>query len=600
MVRMTDKTKRFGVYQRLLTAGHNELSLNAFTPEPERDTEGKLIPCPAPPIKLNIVEALRLLKPYVSVRFMDQVKSVIPLALYLALFQILFLQHMVEDSWVITGGLFAVITGLMFFTEGLQLGLMPFGTIIGSQLPRKSPMPLVLFITMLLGIGVTFAEPAIGALKAAGENVAVERAPYLYAMLNDWSEALVLVIGASVGLAAVVGTLRFLYGWSLKPLIYAALLPVLTLTVVASFDPELQKIVGLAWDCGAVTTGPVTVPLVLALGIGIASAAGKGDSGLSGFGIVTMASLFPVIGVLILSMYVSYTLTPEEIIAAAGQVAQTTQVVQPAWYESSPGEEIVLGVRAILPLVLFLFAVLTLVLKEKLERQGEILYGITLTIIGMCIFNLGLTYGLSKLGANAGNLVPTAFMEVSGMSGSPLYTYAVGLSLALAFAWFLGFGSTLAEPALNALGVTTEKLTNGVFKKKTLINAVSIGVGFGIAVGVAKLIFDLPLVWLILPGYLLAIVLTFFSTEEFVNVAWDSAGVTTGPITVPLVLAMGLGLGNATHAVEGFGILCMASIGPIIAVLITGLWARYKARVQTEAAARLSPETHKIEAEAIL
>ncbi len=597
---MTDKTKRFGVYQRLLTAGHNELSLNAFTPEPERDTEGKLIPCPAPPIKLNIVEALRLLKPYVSVRFMDQVKSVIPLALYLALFQILFLQHMVEDSWVITGGLFAVITGLMFFTEGLQLGLMPFGTIIGSQLPRKSPMPLVLFITMLLGIGVTFAEPAIGALKAAGENVAVERAPYLYAMLNDWSEALVLVIGASVGLAAVVGTLRFLYGWSLKPLIYAALLPVLTLTVVASFDPELQKIVGLAWDCGAVTTGPVTVPLVLALGIGIASAAGKGDSGLSGFGIVTMASLFPVIGVLILSMYVSYTLTPEEIIAAAGQVAQTTQVVQPAWYESSPGEEIVLGVRAILPLVLFLFAVLTLVLKEKLERQGEILYGITLTIIGMCIFNLGLTYGLSKLGANAGNLVPTAFMEVSGMSGSPLYTYAVGLSLALAFAWFLGFGSTLAEPALNALGVTTEKLTNGVFKKKTLINAVSIGVGFGIAVGVAKLIFDLPLVWLILPGYLLAIVLTFFSTEEFVNVAWDSAGVTTGPITVPLVLAMGLGLGNATHAVEGFGILCMASIGPIIAVLITGLWARYKARVQTEAAARLSPETHKIEAEAIL
>ena len=600
MVRMTDKTKRFGVYQRLLTAGHNELSLNAFTPEPERDTEGKLIPCPAPPIKLNIVEALRLLKPYVSVRFMDQVKSVIPLALYLALFQILFLQHMVEDSWVITGGLFAVITGLMFFTEGLQLGLMPFGTIIGSQLPRKSPMPLVLFITMLLGIGVTFAEPAIGALKAAGENVAVERAPYLYAMLNDWSEALVLVIGASVGLAAVVGTLRFLYGWSLKPLIYAALLPVLTLTVVASFDPELQKIVGLAWDCGAVTTGPVTVPLVLALGIGIASAAGKGDSGLSGFGIVTMASLFPVIGVLILSMYVSYTLTPEEIIAAAGQVAQTTQVVQPAWYESSPGEEIVLGVRAILPLVLFLFAVLTLVLKEKLEQPGEIIYGITLTIIGMCIFNLGLTYGLSKLGANAGNLVPTAFMEVSGMSASPLYTYAVGLSLALVFAWFLGFGSTLAEPALNALGVTTEKLTNGVFKKKTLINAVSIGVGFGIAVGVAKLIFDLPLVWLILPGYLLAIVLTFFSTEEFVNVAWDSAGVTTGPITVPLVLAMGLGLGNATHAVEGFGILCMASIGPIIAVLITGLWARYKARVQTEAAARLSPETHKIEAEAIL
>jgi Protein of unknown function (DUF1538) len=597
---MTDSHRRFGDFQRALTAGREKLSINAFNPELERDADGSLLPYSYPRIKLNTVEALRLLEPYVSVRFMDQVKAVVPLALYLALFQILFLQNMVEDSWVITGGLFAVIAGLMFFMEGLQLGLMPFGTIIGSQLPRKSPLPLVLFIALLLGIGVTFAEPAIGALKAAGGNVMVDKAPYLYVLLNDWSEVLVLVVGACVGMAVVVGTLRFLYGWSLKPLIYASLAPVLILTVLAAFDPELQKIVGLAWDCGAVTTGPVTVPLVLSLGVGIAAAAGKGDSGLSGFGIVTLASLFPIIGVLILSMYVSYTLTPEEIIESARQAAASAHAVVPAWYERSPGAEIILGVRAILPLVLFLFVVLTLVLKEKLENKGEIFYGIVLTVIGMCIFNLGLTYGLSKLGANAGSLLPTAFMEVSGVSDSPLYVYVVGLTLALAFAWFLGFGATLAEPALGALGITTEKLTNGVFKKKTLINAVSIGVGCGIAIGVAKLIFDLPLVWLILPGYLLAIVLTFFSTEEFVNVAWDSAGVTTGPITVPLVLAMGLGIGNATHAVEGFGILCMASIGPIITVMITGLWARYKVKAQTRAATRALSMRPNQEAEAIL
>ena len=285
-----------------------------------------------------------------------------------------------------------------------MIGSVPDGRTC-SQLPRKSPLPLVLFITLLLGIGVTFAEPAIGALKAAGGNVVVERAPYLYAMLNDWSDVLVMVVGASVGLAAVVGTLRFLYGWSLKPLIYASFLPLLALTVVAAFGPELQNIIGLAWDCGAVTTGPVTVPLVLSLGIGIAAAAGKGDSGLSGFGIVTLASLFPIIGVLLLSLYLSYTLTPEEIITAAKQTAAAAQLTQPAWYESSPGEEIVLGVRAILPLVLFLFVVLKLVLKEKLERQGEIIYGIALAVIGMCIFNLGLTYGLSKLGAGAGGPV---------------------------------------------------------------------------------------------------------------------------------------------------------------------------------------------------
>ena len=172
--------------------------------------------------------------------------------------------------------------------------------------------------------------------------------------------------------------------------------------------------------------------------------------------------------------------------------------------------------------------------------------------------------------------------------------------IALAFAWFLGYGATIAEPALNALGVTTNELTNGVFKKKTLIYAVSVGVAFGIALGLARLIFDLPLLWLIVPGYLVAIVLTYLSDETFVNVAWDSAGVTTGPITVPLVLAMGLGFGNATNAVEGFGILCMASIGPIIAVLTTGIWASFQANRQLKATRRETEISPGKEAQAIL
>lgn len=594
---------RFGDYQRVSRGGRDVISLDDvidLRPKLERDAKGNVIPYQVPRLRLTTAETFRLLSPYVSVRFMEQIKAVVPLAVYLALFQILFLRHVVEDSWVITGGLFAVIVGLMFFMEGLKLGLMPFGTVIGSNLPRKSPLPVVLLITLLLGIGVTFAEPAIGALQAAGQNVSVERAPYLYALLNFWSTELVLVVGFSVGLAAVIGTLRFLYSWSLKPLIYGSLVPLLALTMYASVDPEIRNVIGLAWDCGAVTTGPVTVPLVLSLGIGIAAAAGKGESGLSGFGIVTLASLFPIIGVFLLAFYVSYTVAPAEIIEIARQAAEAARAVEPRWFERSPGVEIVLGVRAILPLALFLFLVLKLVVKEELENQGEIFYGIGLTIVGMCIFSLGLTYGLSKLGGSAGGLVPTAFMQIPGVPGSPIYVYSVGLILALVFAWVLGFGATIAEPALNALGVTTENLTNGVFKKKTLINAVSVGVAFGIAIGLARLIFDLPLTWLLVPGYLLAVVLTFFSTEEFVNIAWDSAGVTTGPITVPLVLAMGLAFGNATNAVEGFGILCMASIGPILTVLITGLWAQYQARARALAETQVPFATTEQEAKAIL
>ena len=590
---------RFGEYQRRLRARRKEVSFNAAIPKPEWDTNGELIPHRPERIKLNASEAYQLLRPYVSVRFMEQVKAVVPLAIYLILFQVLILQQLEADYWIITAGLFAVIAGLMFFMEGLKLGLMPFGTVIGSTLPRKSSLPVVLLVTLLLGIGVTFAEPAIGALKAAGQNVSVEQAPYLYALLNDWSDVLVLVVGASVGLAAVLGTLRFLYGWSLKPMIYLALAPVLGLTLYAAFDPQLQTIVGLAWDCGAVTTGPVTVPLVLSLGIGIAAAAGKGESGLSGFGIVTLASLFPITGVLLLAMYLSFTLSPEQIIEAARLASAAAGDSLIPWYERTPGVEIILGIRAILPLVIFLFLVLRFVLRERLKNPGEIFYGIGLAIFGMCIFNLGLTYGLSKLGGDVGSLVPAAFTVIPDMAVSPIYLYGIGVTLALLFGWALGFGATLAEPALNALGETTENLTNGVFRKKTLLMAVSLGVAFGIAAGLAKLIFDLPLVWLIVPGYLLAIVLTFFSSEEFVNIAWDSAGVTTGPITVPLVLAMGLGIGNAMNAVEGFGILCLASIGPIVSVMITGLWARYKASAQAEAARQQTKVPQEQEAQAL-
>ena len=591
---------RLSDVQRAYYSDHVEVSLNDVVPLPERDAEGRPIPVPVEPVSLTAAETVGVIWPYVSVRFMDQVRSVVPLAVYLALFQLLILNQVVEDAWLITGGLFAVIVGLLFFMEGLAKGLMPLGELIGSGLPRRSPLPVVLFITLLLGIGVTFAEPAIGALQAAGSNVSVERAPYLYAMLNEFAGTLVLVVGAAVGLAAVLGTLRFLYGWSLKPLIYLALAPVLALTIYASTDPDLTATLGLAWDAGAVTTGPVTVPLVLSLGIGIAAAAGKGESGLSGFGIVTMASLFPILGVLLLAFYVSATASPDEIMAAAAAAASGIGAAQPAWYERSPGLEIVLGVQAILPLVVFLFLVQRLVLREPLAHVGEVLYGILLTIIGMCIFNIGLTYGLSQLGTNAGSLVPSAFMAIEAVKESPMYVYAVGLTIAIAFAWLLGFGATIAEPALNALGATAEDLTNGVFKKKTLIYAVSVGVAFGIAIGLCKLIFDWQLVWMIVPGYALAIVLTVISDETFVNVAWDSAGVTTGPVTVPLVLAMGLGFGNATDAIEGFGILCMASIGPIITVMLTGLWSRYQVHRERRAALRAPAAAVPAEAEGVI
>ena len=577
------QTIRYSEYLRNASLIEHQISYNLLTPEISFDANGKIIPYVAPPVTLSALDVFRLIKTHFQGRFMEQSRVVIPLAVYLILFLVFVLNQMVGAPWSMAFGLFGVILGLMLFLEGLKLGLMPLGETIGHTLPRKSVLPAVLAIAFSLGVGVTFAEPAIGALRTAGLLVSVETAPYLYTILNDWSGALILVVGCGVGLAAVLGTLRFIYGWSLKPMIYITLVPALGLSLYVSIHPELQKVLGLAWDCGAVTTGPVTVPLVLSLGIGIATSAGKGNATISGFGIVTLASLFPIIGVLGLAIFIVASVPVETIILAATHSSPAS--VAPTWYETTPGREIMYGLRAILPLVLFLYLVMKLMLGEKIRHAGIIGYGIVLTVVGMCIFNLGLTYGLSRLGNESGSLLPAAFTSIAAVEASPLYIYMIGLLLALAFAWFLGFGATLAEPALNTLGLTVQNLTQGVFKKSTLMYAVSTGVAFGIALGLAKIIFDLPLAWLLLPTYLLAVVLTFLSSEEFVNIAWDSAGVTTGPITVPLVLAMGLGVGDAVQVVEGFGMLSMASIGPILSVLSTGLWLRLKAYLETTAAA---------------
>jgi hypothetical protein len=147
----------------------------------------------------------------------------------------------------------------------------------------------------------------------------------------------------------------------------------------------------------------------------------------------------------------------------------------------------------------------------------------------------------------------------------------IGIIILLVFAFLMGYGATMAEPALITMGRTVEEITVGIFRKQHLMHAVAIGVGIGIAFGVLKIVWDLPLVWLLIPPYLVLLLMTTVSDESYVNIAWDSAGVTTGPVTVPLVLAMGVGLGGQVGVVEGFGVLALASAYPILVVLIMGL-----------------------------
>ncbi|MCR5699247.1 MAG: DUF1538 domain-containing protein [Treponemataceae bacterium] len=638
--------------------------------------------------KLNAGQALQLIVPYAKDKLVEQIKAVSVIVIYLVLFQLIVLRLPIQQAGVITLGIVLVVIGLAFFIDGLNLGLMPLGEICGVKLPQKSKLPGILLFALILGVGATLAEPAIGVLKAAGSTVKPWDAPLLFRLLNKDSTLLVAAVGLGVGLAVMFGMLRFLYNWSLKPFIMTIIPILLAFSVFALFNKNLMHLTGLAWDCGGVTTGPVTVPLVLSLGIGISRIVGGKDGesgGCNGFGVVTLASAFPILTVYILGVvlmfstpvpmsevefskpenhekivklfkneadanaYMTKNLSEENLAVylssqnSSEEIAsdETALSVEPESEKINVGKVILTkfkeALQAVLPLSLFLLLVLVVILREKIKHKDEMFLGLSYAIIGMMLFNLGIEFGLSKLGDQIGGNLPASFKAIAMTSeqknienfdkslvydavnedgtqeeffymkdGQKISTVTFdenqydaekaeykyipvkgplfgkkenafwGIFVVLLFAFLMGFSATLAEPALNTLGATVETLTVGTFKKSLLINTVAIGVGIGLSAGVAKIIWNIPLIYIIGVPYAILLVLSAISEENFVNIAWDSAGVTTGPITVPLVLAMGLGISSQVGVVEGFGILASASVFPILAVLLVGLYTNHR------------------------
>jgi hypothetical protein len=674
-------------------------------------------------IRLPLSETFRLIGSYARTKITEQIPSVLFIVAYLIVFQVFVLGLPLSDALVLAGGLAMVVLGLAFFLEGLALGLMPLGETIGVRLPRRAGLPLVLVFAFLMGFGATLAEPAVAALKVAGSTVKAWEAPLLFLILNKYSFGLVIAIGLGVGIAVCLGMLRFYFNWSLKPLIYILMAILLSASVMAWFVPGLSTVIGVAWDSGGITTGPVTVPLVLALGLGISRSLGRGENALSGFGVVTLASAVPIIAVLGLGFLLTgstpapmdersfvdqsrrqavtglfdseeawraYALaklspasrlalfdgdlsalvghyramegdpklragyfsadadgikrwlvrngSPDEQLAFFGSAEAFADAKQRLVGSNASGDPLaslksigLSSVQAVLPLCLFLLLTLVAFLREKLPRPDEVVFGIAIALVGMFCLNLGIEFGLSRLGNSVGSALPSAIkaidlpdeaqviphfsqdlvyhsIEPDGTDRAFFYLHqggrtremaydparyhadtqsydlvpqrgpllgprseGLGILVLILFAFIMGYGATMAEPALITMGRTVEEITVGIFRQKQLMNAVAVGVGLGIACGVLKIVWDLPLVWLLAPPYLVLLVMTAFSDENYVNIAWDSAGVTTGPVTVPLVLAMGIGLGSQVGVVEGFGVLALASAYPILVVLGMGL-----------------------------
>jgi hypothetical protein len=633
----------------------------------------------------------------------EQLMAILPITILLMAWMYVFFQEGMPPSTEMIFGLSCAVVGLVFFVDALRVTIMPLSDQLGVELPQVLPLPAILLVAFILGVTVTYAEPAIASLAPLANKVDPERAAYLYCALKENTQTTVLMVGIGVGLAAILGTLRFVKDWPLLPLIFSTLLPTMGLSCYMWWgDPRLRPVLGFAWDCGGVTTGPVTVPVLLALGIGVMKTvnaqkaaeaalssdapAEKKENALEGFGIVTLASIFPIMMVQCYGTYLSFTQDEDDIIAR-GKAARCqmspiaargcgVEYIEPelGFFDVTPGAQIYGATRAVAPLFLILLFLVKVVLgkplpyftffvkstkpsedSRKLKRQktslktyipitvmmmrhhglagstvgqsapahvGDetgfgsnvvMIAGMFEGIVGMFLFNVGLTLGFSSLGGNVGSLIPASYMDLSEnpelcdtallpeyctrsphhhaddptckqpdyCTESPYFPRTSGIFIAFLVLFLLGFLATRAEPGLNVLGGIVQHLSKGSFSKNMLVYAVSFGVAIGMGVGVSKILFGVPLIIILLIMYFIALSLSAASTEDLRCIAWDSAGVTTGPVTVPFVLYIGVGCSLASSASEGFGILACASVFPICSVLAMDLLNR--TREQTAA-----------------
>ncbi|MDR2431439.1 MAG: DUF1538 domain-containing protein, partial [Candidatus Margulisbacteria bacterium] len=247
-------------------------------------------------------QASTLVASYASAKIGAQLKAVAFVVIYLFLAQTFILRVPVEHSLLVALGVGATVLGLAFFLEGLFLGVMPLGEQCGLRLPQKVGVWGVAVFAIVIGVTATIAEPAIGFLKIQGRAVEAWNAPLLYLLLNRGANWLVLAIAAGVGLAVLLGMFRFIYGWAFKPAVYLSMPLLLLLGFFLEQNPILRPVANLAWDTGGVTTGPVTVPLIIALGIGVSKIASAKKTGSSGLGVVTLASALPILTVFILAV----------------------------------------------------------------------------------------------------------------------------------------------------------------------------------------------------------------------------------------------------------------------------------------------------------
>ncbi len=438
------------------------------------------------------------------------------------------------------GGVMLII-GMMFFTLGAELSMTPMGERVGTAMTKSKKVWLILLLAFVLGILITISEPDL--------QVLAHQVPAVPNM------TLILSVAIGVGLFLALALLRMLLQISLNRLLVVCYLIVF---VLAFFVPK--SFLAVAFDSGGVTTGPMTVPFIMALGVGVSAIRSDRHAAEDSFGLVALCSIGPILAVMLLSLIyhpdgstVSATVLPE--ISDSVELWSMFQSSLPTYFK-----EIAV---ALLPIVILFGVFQEFLLKMNRRSLGKLCVGLVYTYIGLVLFLTGANVGFMPAGHYLGQ-------ALAGSSASWIIV-PVGM--------VMGFFIVRAEPAVYVLNKQVEEMTDGAISAGTMGTTLSIGVAVSVGLAMVRVLTGISILWFLIPGYAIALTVSFFVPKLYTAIAFDSGGVASGPMTATFLLPLAQGTCTAVGgdlATDAFGVVAMVAMTPLITIQLLGLVSQWK------------------------
>lgn len=476
------------------------------------------------------------MNPKLREKTMESLSAVLPITGIVLLISIFLIPMELGSLVMFVTGAVMLILGMGLFQLGAEMAMTPIGEGIGVQISRTRKVLMILLMGFVMGAIITISEPDLQVLAQQVPSVP--------------NRVLILTVAVGVGIFLALAILRIKFQIDLSKLLIVLYL----LLICASFLVP-KEFLAVAFDSGGVTTGPMTVPFIMAMGIGLASRRTDKNSASDSFGLVALSSIGPILAVLILGCFYR----PTEAAYSLGDVAEvaTTRDVVKVFGTSIPAyaREVLVS---LFPIVL-VFLIFQMFTRRYHRRQlKRIVVGLVYTYAGLVLFLCGVNVGFAPVGSFLGQ-------ELASL----MFNWIL-----IPIGMLIGYYIVKAEPAIQVLNHQVENVTDGAVSVKAMNRCMSLGVAISVGLAMMRVLTGLPIQWIILPGYLIALVLSRFVPKIFVGIAFDSGGVASGPMTSTFLLPLSIGTCQALGGnlmTDAFGVVALVALTPLIAIQIMGI-----------------------------